>query len=52
MTSAGNLDAKHIIHAVTMSYPGLKTNIKVVKNYTPSWNWNWRCAKGRGIKAI
>ncbi|MDC0764277.1 macro domain-containing protein [Brevibacillus sp. AG] len=35
VTGAGNLSAKWIIHAVTMPYPGMKTNIVTVKDLLP-----------------
>lgn len=35
ITSAGSLDAGTIIHAVTMNYPGMNTNIKVVSELLP-----------------
>lgn len=35
VTGAGNLNAKYVIHAVTMYYPGMKTNIDVIKILLP-----------------
>lgn len=35
VTGAANLKAKYIIHAVTMNYPGIKTNIYIVKMLLP-----------------
>lgn len=35
VTGAGRLDSKFIIHAVTMRYPGMITNINVVKELLP-----------------
>lgn len=35
VTGAGNLDATHIIHAVTMRFPGMITNIEVIKVLLP-----------------
>ena len=35
VTEAGSLNANYIIHAVTMRYPGMTTNIDVVKQLLP-----------------
>lgn len=35
VTGAGNLDATYIIHAVTMPFPGMITNIDVIKVLLP-----------------
>lgn len=34
-TSAGNLKAKHIIHAITMKYPGTKSKLETIKELLP-----------------
>ena len=46
VTSAGGLRAKYIIHAVTMAYPGMITNIEVIKELLPKI-----CEKVRELKA-
>lgn len=35
VTGAGNLHATHIIHAVTMRFPGMTTNVEVIKVLLP-----------------
>lgn len=35
VTRAGNLNAKYVIHAVTMKYPGMSTNIDVIEELLP-----------------
>lgn len=35
VTKAGNLNAMYIIHAVTMRYPGMLTNINAIKELLP-----------------
>ena len=35
ITSANNLNAKYIIHAVTMKFPGMTTNIKIIEILLP-----------------
>ncbi|MCO5386982.1 MAG: macro domain-containing protein [Desulfosporosinus sp.] len=49
VTGAANLNAKYIIHAVTMWFPGTKSNIKVVEALLPKI-----CEKSRelGVKTI
>lgn len=35
VTGSGNLGARYIIHAVTMRYPGMRTNIDVIRVLLP-----------------